>query len=321
MSRPPVAASSIGLRALAVTAATLIAVAGSPTAEAAEGAASNYFPGAYGNLLVAVAPEPGFLVWSQNLFYAADARRGVLQGRINTEIEVDAFYTYLNGYYVHDLPALDARLAIGGNIPFGYSALEAEVSATRSGPVSADTSRFSLGDIRFVPISLYRSFGPIHANVYQAIIAPTGQYDEGGDVNIGRNYWSFDTVGAATWFHESTGTDLSAVVGLMVNTENPGTNYRTGTEFHLDFMLNQFLTERLVVGFHGYYYDQISGDSGSGAILGSFRSDSFGLGGALFWLPAFANGRLQISGKWLHDLDATNRLEADYGIFELAFAF
>ncbi len=30
---------------------------------AAEGATSNYFPGSYGNLLVAVAPEPGFLLW------------------------------------------------------------------------------------------------------------------------------------------------------------------------------------------------------------------------------------------------------------------
>jgi hypothetical protein len=46
-----------------------------------------------------------------------------------------------------------------------------------------------------------------------------------------------------------------------------------------------------------------------------------GLGGALFWLPAFANGRMQVSGKWIHDLDATNRLEAEYGIVEIAFAF
>ena len=309
-----------GLYRVAI-AAILAASLGPRPATAAEGASSNYFPGAYGNLLVAVAPEPGFLAWNQNFFYTADASRGVLQGRINTEIEVVAFYTYLNGFYVHDLPSLDMRMAIGGNLPFGYSALEAEVSTALGLRESADSSRFSFGDMGLVPISLYRSFGPIHVNLYEAIIAPTGQYDDDDDVNIGRNYWSFDTVGAVTWFHEDTGTDLSAVAGLMANTENPDTHYRTGTEFHLDFMLNQFLAESFAVGLHGYYYDQVSGDSGSGALLGSFRSDSVGVGGALFWLPAFAKGRLQVSGKWLHDLDATNRLEADYGIVEIVLTF
>jgi len=61
-----------------------------------------------------------------------------------------------------------------------------------------------------------------------------------------------------------------------VNTENPDTDYRTGTEFHLDFMLNQFLAESFGIGFHGYYYDQLTGDSGSGAILGDFKADSVG---------------------------------------------
>jgi hypothetical protein len=36
---------------------------------AGEGASSNYFPGAYGNLLLAVAPEPGPVAVSLNLFY------------------------------------------------------------------------------------------------------------------------------------------------------------------------------------------------------------------------------------------------------------
>jgi hypothetical protein len=158
-------------------------------------------------------------------------------------------------------------------------------------------------------------------NLYEVIIAPTGQYDVDDAVNIGRNHWSFDTVAAATWFHDDTGTDVSGVLGIMVNTENPDTEYRTGTEFHLDFMLNQFLAESFAVGFHGYYYDQLTGDSGSGAILGNFKADSVGLGAALFWIPKFASGDLVISAKWVRDLHATNRLEGDYAVVDLVFAF
>ena len=50
---------------------------------ASEGAASNYFPGAYGSLLVAVAPEPGPVLANLNLFYTAEADRAFLQGRAN----------------------------------------------------------------------------------------------------------------------------------------------------------------------------------------------------------------------------------------------
>ena len=79
---------------------------------AAEGAASNYFPGAYGTLLVAVAPEPGPLVADLNLFYSAEADRAVLQGRANADVEIDAFYTLLQGFYIWDAPAIGGRFGM-----------------------------------------------------------------------------------------------------------------------------------------------------------------------------------------------------------------
>ena len=126
---------------LALSAVLVGTVTSARRAVAAEGAASNYFPGSYGNLLVAVAPEPGFLFWNQNFFYAGEANRAVLQGRVNVEVEAEAFFTLLNGYYVHDVPSLRARLLVGGYLPFGYSALEAGISTMLLPPVSIDSSR------------------------------------------------------------------------------------------------------------------------------------------------------------------------------------
>ncbi len=50
--------SAVVIRALVGTVLLLFASAWGRPAEAAEGASSNYFPGSYRNLLVAVAPEP-----------------------------------------------------------------------------------------------------------------------------------------------------------------------------------------------------------------------------------------------------------------------
>jgi len=271
--------------------------------------------------MVAAAPEPGFVASSQNLFYSADATRAVLQGRVNTDVDIDAFYSLLNGYYVHDLPSIGARLAVGGYLSVGYARLQTEIQPAILPPFSDDTDRFEFGDLGLVPFSLYWSVGPVAFNVYEMIIAPTGQYDERDSLNIGRNYWSFDTIAAATWFIEKTSTDLSAALGIMANSRNPDTEYRTGTEFHLDFMVNQFLVESLAIGFHGYYYEQVEGDSGSGAVLGDFKGDSVGIGAALLWIPAFAEGRVLATMKWLHDVEASNRIEADYAVAELVVTF
>jgi hypothetical protein len=67
------------LKTLAATACIYFLQGIAGHAIAAEGAASNYFPGSYGTLLVAVAPEPGPVFADQNLFYSADADRAVLQ--------------------------------------------------------------------------------------------------------------------------------------------------------------------------------------------------------------------------------------------------
>ncbi len=306
---------------LSFRAAALAAIVmGVQPATAGEGAFSNYFPGAYGSLLPGVAPEPGLAFSSMNLFYSADATRSVLQGRVNLGVEVEAAYSLETFLYTWDAPALGGRFAVGGYLPLGYSNLDA--TATVAGfPTAVSEDRFDLGDIGIIPASFYWTSGNLSFNLYELVVAPTGQYDSANFVNIGRNYWSFDTNLAVTWFRPETGTEFSTVLGVMVNTENPDTDYKTGTEFHADFMFNQFLSESFALGLHGYYYKQLSGDSGTGAVLGSFKGESYGLGPAISWVPVSKGGKFALSAKYLRDLDATNRLEADYGVVSLSWVF
>ena len=277
----------------AIASAIAMAVTlGANDTQASEGAASNYFPGAYGDFFVAVAPDPGPVFVDLNLFYSADVSTAVLQGTINASLDTHAYYILLQGLYVWDAPDLNGRFAIGGYLPLGYVSLDASI-----GPLSVSGEEFNLGDVGILPASLYWNSGNFHVNLYELIIVPTGQYSTGNVVNIGRNYWSFDTVMALTWFNPQSGTELSVVPGIMFNTRNDATDYKTGTEFHVDFMANQFLSQTVAIGLHGYYYNQFSGDSGTGALLGAFQGESFGLGPAFAWIPPASGGKVSITGK------------------------
>jgi len=127
-------------------------------AAAAEGAASNYFPGGYGSLLVGLAPEPGAVFANLNLFYSAEASRAVLQGRANVGMDVDAAYLLLQGLYTWDAPSLGGRFAIGGYVPLGYASLDASLSAGLGSAAISDDET-ALGDIGLIPASFYWSAG------------------------------------------------------------------------------------------------------------------------------------------------------------------
>jgi hypothetical protein len=67
---------------------------------------------------------------------------------------------------------------------------------------------------------------------------------------------------------------------------------------------------RFIWGMSDYYH-QITNDSGSGALLGDFKSKSFGAGPGFVWIPEASGGQLTVLGKWIHDFSADNRFNAD----------
>ena len=95
----------------------------------------------------------------------------------------------------------------------------------------------------------------------------------------------------------------------------------SGTEFHLDFAGNQFLFESFAIGVRGYFYRQLTGDSGSGAVLGDFKGEAVGIGPGFIWLPKFAEGKLVVQGKWMTDVHSENRFDSDYATLTISWTF
>jgi hypothetical protein len=290
-------------------------------ANAAEGGSSLYVPGGAGEVLIALSPESGLQVANTVFTQVANVDTAVLRGVVELGLDLTVVLDFVGAQYTFEKPVLGGTYTIGAVIPFGYASLDASATGPRGRSVSVSADSFNLADIAVVPLQLNWNVGNFHFKIVEAIIAPAGDYDVDDLVNLGRNYWAFDTVGAVTWFDPEAGTEVSIAPGIMVNLRNDATDYRTGEEFHVDFTVNQFLSENFAIGLRGYYYRQLTGDSGSGAVLGDFKGESLGLGPGVFWQPKFAKGKLSILGKVMFDVTATNRFKSTYGSLTAAWKF
>jgi hypothetical protein len=144
---------------------------------------------------------------------------------------------------------------------------------------------------------------------YTMLGVPVGSYDVGRLANIGTNHWSADAGGGYTYLNNETGREFSVTAGFTYNFENPDTDYRNGNSLHLDWGASQFLSERWHVGLVGYFYRQVTGDSGSGARLGDFESRVGGIGPQAGYLFKMGKRQAYLNLKGYKEFDAKNRPE------------
>lgn len=292
-----------------------------PAAHAAEGASSNYTPGTYGDIGVALQPKPGsFAVLNYLGYVSSDVNRAVLNNKAATNVETQQVFDAPLGLYTFKTPVLGGALfSVGGWLAFPWVSMDTTLT-TPAGSAQSSRTNAGIGQSGLIPAYLsWKLGGNFSLAVYEAIYIPTGSYSTTNPLNLNRGYWSFDTDVALTWFNEKSGTELSATAGLMANTVNPHTGYHTGTEFHLEYVANQFVTNFLSVGLHGYYYDQIADDrpgSSTTAALNALnlntsalRSRSYGLGPQVNWI---VNEHLLLAFSWIHDLYDRYRMPSDY---------
>jgi hypothetical protein len=250
-------------------------------------------------------------------FYDASTSRSVRAGNLEVGTELDFLMNFTTLVYKPELELFGAQFAAGVFIPLVDLELDTSLSIGDT-LVSASDSATGLGDIVLIPLLLYWNSGNIHTSVAQFIVTPTGDYDVDNLINNGLNYWSFDTNFALTYLNPETGRDFSFNIGHIYNTKNDDTNYQTGQELHLDVAFNQFLSETFAVGIQGFYLKQITGDSGSGALLGDFKAEEAGVGPALLWSTQIGDQGVSFIAKWLHEFHAENRLEGDHVFLSFA---
>jgi hypothetical protein len=294
---------------------------GSSSGRAAEGGYSNYIPGTYGDFAAATEPPTKFTIRNDFYYYGADGDASVRSGAVEADAEFTVFMNLVTLLYKPEVEIVGAHYAFGALVPaVVYVDIDARV---RVGPleVKRNDDVVDFGDLTLIPGILFWNYENFHFTLAEFIVTPTGRYDSDDLANSGLNYWTFDTNVAATYLNEDTGQDYSINLGYNYNTKNTDTNYRTGQEFHLDYFLNQFLSESFAIGLHGFYLKQVTGDRGSGAALGDFKGEAAGVGPALLWSTRLFGRDVSFIAKWLHEFHAERRLEGDHVFASIAIGF
>jgi hypothetical protein len=292
-----VARSRVRSRAAAACLA-LALCASATTADADEGGVSFWIPGFFGSM-AATPQQPG---WSwADIYYHTDVSasgntavaRAITIGQFNPTVNVNINANihgtgdigFFGPTYVFATPVLggQASLSVLGAFGRNEAALDGTIGVAVGGiPVASRTfdlqqTTVGFGDV--VPqFSLRWNSGVNNYMVYLTGDVPVGLYSSSNLANMGLGHGAIDGGVGYTYFDEKTGHEFSVVTGLTGNFENTSTNYTNGIDWHLDWGASQFLTKQWQVGLVGYFYDQLTPDSGCAPVICPFESRVIGIG-------------------------------------------
>jgi hypothetical protein len=307
---------------------SLACLSGARLAIAEEGGSGHYQPGSMASFIDGVPQQPTFIARYNLISYSGSVDPSVaLPIGGQTALDADASL-WAQGLSLLWRPPVElgARwsYALSATIPLISLDVTADVRTQGPGGGTVTASRsddvFELGDIILMPLMLNYHVNPdVNLNFRVALYAPTGGYEVGRLANAGKNFWTIEPTLAFMYFGTKNGRELSVFMGFDFNTENPDTNYQSGTQFHLDGTLAQHfpLFGGLAgVGASGIYYQQISGDSGEGATFGAFKARDIGIGPVVSYSTKVGGVDLVGELKWLHEFGVKRRLEGDIVFFK-----
>jgi hypothetical protein len=127
-----------------------------------------------------------------------------------------------------------------------------------------------------------------------------------------------------TYLDSDLGIEASGWAGIDFNTKNTATDYLSGDQLHVDATLAKHLPllgGTVGLGATGFYYQQITADSGSGARFGDFKGRTMGFGPIASFATKIGGGDWAFEAKWLPEFEVRNRLDGDSFWFKVRAAF
>jgi hypothetical protein len=290
------------------------ALAAAP-ARADNGGVSFWLPGTLGSL----AAAPGVPGWAYSTIYLhaqQSAGGGVaLQkgGSIVAGLNARADAVVQGLTYTFATPVLGGQAAVSvlgapGNLDVG---IDATLTGPRGNTISghASDNRTTFADV-FYQGSLKWNQGVHNEMIYLTGNIPSGTYDPNRLANLSFGFAAVDVGAGYTYLDPKTGHEFSVVGGLTYSGPNRELQYQNGIDFHLDWGASQFISKTVHIGLAGYYFQQLTGDTGPGAKLGDFKGRVAGIGPQVgFILPISKDYQGYLNVKAYKDFAAENRAE------------
>jgi hypothetical protein len=307
-------------------------------ARAAENATGIYLLGIK-TTMAGYVPPPGTYVTDINYYYSGDAsgaaavgvalrRTGNLTIEADVNLTANAYITLPIALWIAPEKVLGGNVGFGVMVPYGWKDVDVDIDALatltlpngtmlqRGRHFDFEDSSTKFGDPLLNALIGWHD-GNWHTTIGTLLNVPIGPWDNDSITNIAYNRWAFDASAGVTYLDPKLGHELSVTAGFTFNGENPDTDYKTGTEFHVEWALMQHVSKTLAFGVAGYHYQQMTGDSGAGARLGGFEGRVSGLGPDITY--TFLCGKIPVSTelKYFHEFDVENRLTGDAGFLNV----
>jgi hypothetical protein len=330
MSNPNLSQSRTRWRRCACSAAlTSIALTMASLAHGGEGGVSHVQPGSNATLADMAPTQPGSFFKTMYINYKAEGTRDIpTAAGLAANLSAKANTIALGGGHTFDQTVLGgAHYTVAAFLPYSWIDASGIVRTSSGlGLRQVQNSVSGLGDLTVVPAMLAWK-APESNWQFSALLpiyVPTGSYKDGRLGNPGLNYWTIDLMGSVAYSNAKSGFNAIGNLGYAYNTQNSATEYKSGALLHFDGSIQQILplgSGLATIGAEAFYFQQVSCDSGAGAVLGCFKGRTAGLGPVLGYIQPLGLQALVLELKWLAEMDVENRLKGDYLWLKAVYKF
>lgn len=279
---------------------------------ATEGGGGAYPNGAE-DFMVGAAPPPGTYLINYFEYYSAP---GFKNNNGNNDVRYKKFDldVYAN---VFRLIHMTKETFLGGNwgmhlfLPLVHQGVEVDITG---GP-RLNSNWNGVGDVIIDPFILSWHWKNFHVTSGMDTYIPTGNYDPTRPANTGRNYWTFEPIVAGTFITDG-GFEVSTKLMYDFNTLNMDTDYRSGQEFHLDYLVGQKVGN-FDLGVGGYYYQQTTDDTKRGYTVQDNKGMTLAIGPAV----KYDYKNMSVTGKYYYEVETKNKPQGSSLWVKFMYAF
>lgn len=266
-----------------------------------------------------VGPESGFSFSTLPIGYMGSiggARLVPIGGAIFANIHADINVNYLVPQYVYKIESKKVSLASSFMGPVNWVGAEGTLQFndfSRSG----STSNAGIGDVVTVPLTVGIHFSENNNLAISTwIFAPSGHFQPAHLSNLGMGEWTVMPNFAHTYLWKKRGLEFDNFVGFDIYSQNPTTKYTSGTMFHWDGMVIQYLSERVGLGAIGSNLTQITSDTGPIAkVLHGFEGQASGVGAIALYVAKVEKPGVVLQLRWVNEFKVTNLLKGNAFMF------
>jgi len=252
-------------------------------------------------------PPPGTYLLNYVTYYSADSLKDKDGNNDLPKFELDALANVVRVVHVTNSKLLGGNIGMQAILPIVH--LEVAVPGRSQ-------SNNGLGDLVISPLILSWHSKNLHYVAGVDIDIPIGAYDKNDLANIGRNYWTFVPIVAATYMSDNS-FEISGKFMYDINTKNSDSSYLSGQEFHFDYTLAQKF-DAFTIGAGGYFYKQITDDEKNGEqYRNGYKGQVFAVGPQL----KYDYKNMSFAFKYQKELLVENKPEGDKFWFSLLYAF